>query len=281
VTRLGGAPTLGRIGRDGALTVHVERRGAASVVARARWTLPLQVLAPLALDDPAVVLSLLNPTGGLVGGDRLEVAIDVAAGAHACVTTPSATKVYRTAGAVAEQTVRMRVAPGAALEWVPAHTIPSAGSALRQAIEATVDEDGRVILIDAFAAGRVAREEAWRFAYLDGALSVRDERGWLFHDRFVLHDGPAAGGLGGGEGCPYFATIVAVGARDPAALVAAVAAVDAVGGARAAAAPLPRRGVVARVLAPTAPALIACVDAVWAAARRVVLGLGPLALRTS
>ncbi len=43
-----------------------------------RFTLPLQVLAPVALDDPAAVVSLLNPTGGVLGGDRL--AIDVVLG---------------------------------------------------------------------------------------------------------------------------------------------------------------------------------------------------------
>jgi len=32
--------------------------------------MPLQVMAPVALDDPAAVVCMLNPTGGLVGGDR-------------------------------------------------------------------------------------------------------------------------------------------------------------------------------------------------------------------
>src|SRR5262245_28212945 len=92
------ATTASRAGRDGALCRELERRGAQTVVAGCRWTLPLQVLAPMALDDAALVVSVLNPTGGLVGGDRLVVDVRLGPGAHACLTTPSATKVYRTTG---------------------------------------------------------------------------------------------------------------------------------------------------------------------------------------
>src|SRR5207247_6926377 len=90
-----------------------------SVLAGWRWTLPLQVRAPMARDDAASIVCMLNPTGGLVGGDRLVVDVAVGAGAHACLTTPSATKVYRTAVGPAEQAVRLTLAPGARLEWVP------------------------------------------------------------------------------------------------------------------------------------------------------------------
>jgi len=66
--------------------------------------MPLQVMAPMALDDAASIVCMLNPTGGLVGGDRLVIDVGVGAGAHACLTTPSATKVYRTVAGPAEQT---------------------------------------------------------------------------------------------------------------------------------------------------------------------------------
>ncbi len=56
----------------------------------------------------------------------------------------------------------------------------------------------------------MARGEAWRFALLDSALTVRDTRGWLLHDRFVLRGGGDWDRLGRAEGRPYFATIVLV-----------------------------------------------------------------------
>src|SRR5207247_38951 len=187
-----------RVGRDGTLALTLERRAGTTVLGRCRYALPLQVLAPLALGGPAAVVSVLNPTGGLVGGDRLAIDVTLGRAAHGCLTTPSATKVYRTAGAAAEQRVRLRLEAGAILEWVPDPTIPFvvvAGSGL-----------------DAFAvaAGRVLEE--------------------------------TPGAVGG------------VGA-------------------------LPRRGAVVRCLAASAPALTALFEALWAVARRELLGLPALALR--
>ena len=267
-----------RVGRDGALAVRFERRDARSVLAGCRWTTPLQVMAPVALDDHAAVVSILNPTGGLVGGDRLAIDVTVSADAHACLTTPSATKVYRTAGAVSEQTVRMTLAPGARLEWVPDHTIPFAGAALCQRFDAQVGDGATLLIVDAFAAGRVARGELWRFALLDSTLSVRDASGWLLHDRLRLRDGAPASGLGLAEARPYVATIALIADAGVAAFaddVTALADDDAAVGA----ALLPRRGALVRCLAADAPALSRMVDAVWAAARRHALGLPPLALR--
>ncbi len=175
-----------RIGRDGALRLRFERRGPATVVAGCRYTLPLQVLAPVALDDPAAVVSILNPTGGLVGGDRLSIDVEVGAGAHALLTTPSATRVYRTDAEDAVQSVKISIGPQAAVEWVPDHTIPFAGSALRQTLDVDMDATARLILVDAFSAGRIGRGEAWQFAVLDSAVSVRDQHGWLLCDRLLL-----------------------------------------------------------------------------------------------
>jgi urease accessory protein len=249
------------------------------VLAGCRSTLPLQVLAPLALDDPAAVVSLLNPTGGVLGGDRLSIDVAVDAGAHACLTTPSATRVYRSAGPPAVQSVRLTLGPGAVAEWVPEHTIPSAGAALGQDTTVEVAQGATLVWVEAWAAGRVARGEAWRFARLESALSVRDPAGWLLHDRFVLDGGHDLTGLGLAEGQPYFATIVVVADRGLDGWLAALPAALPAGPAIAAATRLPRRGAILRCLAPSAPALADVIDVAWGLARRRLLGLPPLALR--
>jgi len=279
----GAALEAARVGRDGALSLRFERRGPATVVAGCRYTLPLQVLAPVALDDPAAVVSILNPTGGLVGGDRLSIHVHAAAGAHAVLTTPSATRVYRTEGEPTVQSVRLSVGPRAVVEWVPDHTIPFAGSALRQSIDVDLDETAGLILVDAFSAGRIALGEAWRFAALESAVSIRDARGWLLHDRFVLRGRaghPALGGLGFTESRPYFASIAVMGGFDRDRFAADVQHLAAGGeAARLGVAGLPRGGALVRCLAPTAPTLVDSVEGCWRVARRALLGLPPLALR--
>jgi urease accessory protein len=278
-----------RVGRDGTLSLSFERRGAASVLAGCRFTLPLQVMTPLALGmhgaasggsaEPCVV-SLLNPTGCVLGGDRLRIDVSAGAGAHALLTTPSATKIHRADGPAAVQEVSLAVASGAVLEWVPDHAIPHVGASFRQCLRAHVATDATLVVVDAFAVGRVARGERFRFRLLDSALRITDDEGWLLHDRFVLGGEPGWGGLGFCEGASYIATIVVV-TPGPVEKVTRAAAdtLSTVAGARGGVGRLPRRGILVRCLAETAPALGDAVHGVWAAVRAAVLGAGAPDLR--
>jgi len=269
-----------RVGRDGALTLSCERRGAATVLAGCRSTLPLQVLTPLALDGDALVVSVLNPTGCVLGGDRLSIRVSAGADTHVLLTTPSATKVHRTDGAVAEQIVELTVGPGAVLEWLPDHTIPHTGAAYRQRLHARVGSGATLVVADAFAVGRVARDERWRFALLESALSVTDDDGRLLHDRFVLTGDPAWAGLGHGEGASYLATVVAVTPVLPGVLAEAVGeALRGVDGVRAGVGRMPRRGIVVRCLAESVPAFADAIHAAWTAVREAALGAPALDLR--
>ena len=250
------------------------------MLAACRFTLPLQVLAPLAFAGDALVLSVLNPTGCVLGGDRLSIRVTAGAGAHVLLTTPSATKVHRTDGVVAEQTVDLDVGPGAVLEWLPDHTIPHVGAAYRQRLHARVGAGATLVAADAFAVGRIARGERWRFALLESALSVTDDDGWLLHDRFVLDGDAAWSGLGHAEGAAYLATVIAVTPAPADAVADAVGeALRDVQGLRAGVGRMPRRGVVVRCLADSAPALADGIHAAWEAVRGAALGVAALDLR--
>lgn len=249
-----------------------------------RFTLPLQALEPMHLDGDAVAtLLLLNPTGGLLAGDRLETEIALGAGSHVCLSTPSATRVYRSPGPVAVQRVAMDVSPGATLEWLPDHVIPSPGARLRQTTEIRLAAGATLLYLDAWATGRAARGEAWGFDLLDSSLLVRDEVGSLLRERSILAGRPPRDGLGGTEGFAYVATFVAlrpagqgwdelVGALQEAVRVAG-------DGGRTGVTMLGRGGVLARLLYPSAPALHAAVQALWATCRGRLLGLPPARLR--
>src|SRR5579875_1723368 len=76
--------SLERIGRDGFLHLRFARTGQGTVLCASRFTHPLRVqdIGPT-LDGVAYAM-LLNPAGGLVGGDRLSTTIVLEPGAHAC-----------------------------------------------------------------------------------------------------------------------------------------------------------------------------------------------------
>ena len=115
---------------------------------------------------------LLNPTGGVLGGDHLVTEIVQEAGTHVCLTTPSATRIYRTAEKPAVLETVIHVGEGATLEYFPDHVIPHIGSALRQSLRVEMARGSRAILLDSMASGRVAHGERWSFTEMDSRTKV-------------------------------------------------------------------------------------------------------------
>jgi len=107
----------------GHLSLSYARDGERTV-AHDRHHGPLRVLQRLYPEGPAVCHHVLvHPPGGIVGGDVLEIDVELAAGSHALITTPGASRFYRSAGATARQDLRARVAADARLEWLPMETL--------------------------------------------------------------------------------------------------------------------------------------------------------------
>jgi urease accessory protein len=161
-----------RVGRDGFLLLQFEQRGRSTFLGKSRFTLPLQALTPLETDDGTAYLMLLNPTGGVLGGDHLVTEIIQEAGTHVCMTTPSATRVYRTLQRPAVLETVIKLGEGATLEYLPDHVIPHIGSALRQSLRVEMGRGSRAIVLDSLACGRVAHGERWSFAEIDSRAEI-------------------------------------------------------------------------------------------------------------
>ena len=106
---------------------HLElafRRDGARTLSHDRHHGPMRVLQRLYPEGEAVCHQVLvHPPGGLVGGDTLTVQMQLGEDAHALITTPGATRYYRSEGAWAAQTVTAELADGARLEWLPLETL--------------------------------------------------------------------------------------------------------------------------------------------------------------
>jgi urease accessory protein len=90
---------------------------------------PLRVLAALRPEGLLICHSVIvHPPGGIAGGDRLDLRLTLGDGAHALLTTPGATRFYRSAGESATQSVQARLADGARLEWLPLETLVYPGA---------------------------------------------------------------------------------------------------------------------------------------------------------
>lgn len=85
---------------------------------------PLRILQSLYPEGDQICHNVLvHPPGGLVGGDTLDIQVNVAEGAHALVSTPSATRFYKSGGQAALQQVTATLAPSSRLEWLPLEAI--------------------------------------------------------------------------------------------------------------------------------------------------------------
>ncbi len=97
-------------------------------VARHQHNGPLRVLQSLYPEGDAICHNVLvHPPGGLVGGDTLELHITAKGQAHGLITTPGATRFYRSAGEAATQRTQIELQDQARLEWLPLESIAYSG----------------------------------------------------------------------------------------------------------------------------------------------------------
>jgi len=97
---------------------------------------PLRILQSLYPEGDTVCHNVLvHPPSGLVGGDTLDIQVTVASGAHGLITTPGATRFYRSEAGLATQQVHARLEAEARLEWLPLEAIAYNGcDALNRAV---------------------------------------------------------------------------------------------------------------------------------------------------
>jgi urease accessory protein len=119
-----------------------------------------------------------------LSGDRLESAVEVAAGAAMLLTTPSASRIFKMRDGEANGTQRFTVENGGWLEVLPEPVVPHRGSVFHQKTELVVAEDGAAFYADLLLPGRVAHGEAWEWKKLVLELDVRRGGERLLHERF-------------------------------------------------------------------------------------------------
>jgi urease accessory protein len=262
-----------RPGWRGRLALHYRVEGG-QTTAHDRHEGPLRVLQRLYPEGPAICHHVLvHPPGGIVGGDELDIDVALDEGSHALITTPGATRFYRSSGARAVQQATLRAAARTRLEWLPLETIAydacEAENRVRLELAPGAEMIGWDVLALGLAAagqpfrqGRFVQHLAWPGVWLErGVIAAADER--LLHSPLGLAGHPVLATM-------WFASgAVLAPARRQALL-------DSVRGVVDAAVPAPRAGatspdarlVVLRVLADRVEPVMSLLGAVRAAWRR-------------
>ncbi len=154
-----------------------------TAIARQRSAPPLQICGLQPLPDGGAYLQIVNPAGGLLEGDSARIAVTLRQGSHLYLTTQAATKVYPAEqGAITRQSMQVRVAPHAILEYFPLPLIPFARAIYAQEISIQVDPGGICMVADVLAPGRAARGELFAYRMVRSRVE-----GWV-GDQLVLFD---------------------------------------------------------------------------------------------
>jgi urease accessory protein len=124
--------------------------------------------------DPLEAI-LINTAGGLTGGDRIGWEVDIGAGASATITTQACEKLYKANSGHAEAAVKLSVAAGGKIAWLPQETIVFERAAFRRRLDVDLADDAEALIVEATIFGRLAMGE-------------RTARG-IFRDRWRIRSG--------------------------------------------------------------------------------------------
>lgn len=121
------------------LDLELINRFGKTVMGRCSRKGPLTFQRPFYPENEVCHLYLLHPPGGIVGSDEIHLDIRLNPDTHNLVTTPGATKFYRSAGDLAIQNQGFSIDDSAVLEWFPQETIlfPGAKAKLSTRIDLT------------------------------------------------------------------------------------------------------------------------------------------------
>jgi urease accessory protein len=264
----------------GHLSLHYWRDGPRTV-ALDRHEGPLRVLQRLYPEGDAVCHHVLvHPPGGIVGGDELVLEARLDAGTHALLTTPGATRFYRSAGPQARQQVHMQVAEGARLEWLPLETIAYCGCDAENQLRFDLEPGAQMFGWDVLALGLPASGQAYTHGRFLQQLQLPGawlERGLVDGSDALLLDSPL--GLAGHKvmATLWFATGDTIDRQLAEALVeAARQHIDAAPlRATAGVTRLHERVIVLRAIAHRVEPAMQLLQAVWSAWRPLAWGLAP------
>ena len=174
---------------------------------------PLRIVFPNRRRGDIAGGALVTTSGGLVGGDRIDISIEAQRGAQAQLFGQAAEKVYRSAGVDTEIAVHLAVGPGGWLEWLPQETILFDGARLRRLTSANVAPGARLLAGEMLVFGRTAMGEAMTHGLVRDAWEVRREGRLHWADALQLDDTFAddLAAMAGFGGALAFASLVYVG----------------------------------------------------------------------
>ena len=148
---------------------------------------PLRILQSLYPEGDAICHNVIvHPPGGLVGGDTLDVSVTAGTGSHGLITTPGATRFYRSDGELALQRTSLDLQAGARMEWLPLEAICYSGCLAENRLSMTLAPGAELMGWDVTALGLPAADKPFERGSFCQHIEVAGV--WLERARLLATD---------------------------------------------------------------------------------------------
>ncbi|MCF6190901.1 MAG: urease accessory protein UreD [Cocleimonas sp.] len=203
-----------QLGWKAELNLSFEKAGNKIVLAKRSQSGPLTVQRPFYPEDDVCHLYILHPPGGVVGGDELHINADLKNKASVLITTPGATKFYRSknlkdGGKLAYQIQTLKVADGCALEWFPQENIFFDETHTHLSTRVELEKSARFMGWEINCYGRPASKELFESGKVMTHLEIYRDGAPLLLDRLLIEDVDALQSPASMNGYPCFGTFIA------------------------------------------------------------------------
>lgn len=130
---------------------------------------------------------MVNTAGGITGGDRVSLDIDVLPGATLTITTQAAERAYRAqVGEVGHVRTALTVKQSASLNWLPQELILFDRCALRRRLDIQLAATARLLMVEPVVFGRAAMPEVLRDVMFQDRIRITRNGRPLYIDGMKL-----------------------------------------------------------------------------------------------
>lgn len=113
-----------------------------------------KIRIPKTYHGTALEAVLINSSGGVTGGDRMNWSFEAGSDTHLMLTTQASEKIYKSSGGVAVNTVTLKADRAARLAWLPQETIVFNRAGFARTITADLADDAEALFLEPIILGR-------------------------------------------------------------------------------------------------------------------------------
>ncbi len=199
------APSVGKVTVEGGAKVRFGQSNGKTVIKDLYQHDPVRILFPNNPPGELTIGVLTTTSGGLVGGDIIQIDVEAGVDTQSMIMAQAAEKIYRSTGADCQIDISIRAENDAWFEWLPQETILHQGARLRRTTALELNGSARVLAGEFLVFGRQAMGEKMTEGLVRDAWLVSHNGRPQWADAFHMEsplarviDHPA--GLGGAVG---------------------------------------------------------------------------------